>query len=148
MNIKWIVPIMALASAFTPAGYGQSNSGCHTGKLLNAREDVEYVPTVQVGRVHRKGKKDWITFELPSTRKQTTYTVKVALDGIIYTARSSGEFWAYNPSRMIVGDELEACVEANRLVITRPDGRRYKPTITRRERDETAGAEAGREPLQ
>ena len=40
-----------------------------------------------------------------------TYTVKVALDGIIYTARSSGDFWGYNPSMMIVGTELEACVE-------------------------------------
>jgi hypothetical protein len=36
--------------------------------------------------------KDWTTVELPSSRKQTTYTVKVALDGIIYTARASGDF--------------------------------------------------------
>jgi hypothetical protein len=28
--------------------------------------------------------KDWTTVELPSTRKQMSYTVKVALDGIIY----------------------------------------------------------------
>lgn len=39
---------------------------------------------------------------------------------------------------VIVGVELKACVEANRLVITRPDGKQYKPTITRRERDQTA----------
>jgi hypothetical protein len=32
---------------------------------------------------------------------------------------------------MIVGTELEARVEANELVITRPDGKQYKPTITR-----------------
>jgi hypothetical protein len=37
---------------------------------------------------------------------------------------------------MIVGAGLEARVVANRLVITRPDGKQYKPTITRRERDE------------
>ena len=141
MKLKLIASIVTLASAFvlTPATYGQATSGCQTGKLLDVREDTEYVPTVQVGRVHRDGNKDWTIVELPSTRKQTTYTVLVALDGIIYTARSSGDFWGYNPSKMIIGAELEACVEANKVVITRPDGKQYKPTITRRERDQVAG---------
>jgi hypothetical protein len=102
------------------------------------QETTEYVPTVQVGRVHRNGSKDWTTVEMPSGRKQTTYTVKVALNGIIYTARSSGDFWGYNPSHMVIGSELEACVEPNRLVIARHDGKPYKPTITRREREESA----------
>lgn len=140
MNLKLIAPIVTLASAFAfpPIGSGQGPSTCQTGKLLDVQEDTEYVPTVQFGRVHRNGDKDWTTVEMPSTRRQTAYTVKVALDGLIYTARSSGDFWGYNPSKMIVGAELEACVEANRLVITRPDGKRYKPTITRRERDQAA----------
>ena len=141
MKLKSIAPIMTLASAFvwTPASYGQAAATCQTGRLLDVREDIEYVPTVQVGRVHRNGNKDWTTVEMPSTRKQTTYTVKIALDGIIYTARSSGDFWGYNPSNMVVGAELEACVETNKLVVTRPDGKQYKPTITRRERDQAAG---------
>lgn len=140
MNLKLIAPIVTLASAFvfTSTGYSQAPSACQTGKLLDVREDTEYIPTVQFGRVHRTGNKDWTTVELPSTRKQTTYTVKVALDGIIYTARSSGDFWGYNPSKMIVGTEIEACVEENKIVITRHDGKRYKPTITRRERDQAA----------
>jgi len=140
MNLKLIVPIVTLASAFvlTPASYAQATSACQTGKLLDVKENTEYVPTVQFGRVHRNGDKDWTTVELPSARKQTTYTVTIALDGIIYTARSSGDFWGYNPSKMIIGTELEACVEANKLVITRPDGKQYKPTITRRERDQAA----------
>jgi hypothetical protein len=141
MNLKLIAPIVTLASAFvfTPPSYGEAACTCQTGKLLDVQENTEYLPTVQVGRVHRNGSKDWTTVELPSTRKQTTYTVKVALDGIIYTARSSGDFWGYNPSKMIVGTELEARVEANKLVIARPDGKQYKPTITRRERDQAAG---------
>jgi len=140
MNLKSIAPIVTLATALvlTPTSYGQAASACQTGKLLDVQEDNEYVPTVQFGRVHRNGSKDWTTVELPSTRKQTTYTVRVALDGIIYTARSSGDFWGYNPSKMVVGAELEACVEGNKLVITRPDGKQYKPTITRRERDQAA----------
>lgn len=140
MDRKLIAPMLTLASAFllTPTGHGQGTSACGTGRLLDVQENIEYVPTVQFGRVHRTGSKDWTTVELPATRKQTTYTLKVALDGIIYSARSSGDFWGYNPSKMIVGADLEACVEANRLVITRPDGKQYKPTITRRERDQAA----------
>jgi len=140
MNLKLIAPIMTLASALALAqsSYGQAPSACQTGKLLDVREDIEYIPTVQFGRVRRNGNKEWTTVELPSARKQTTYTVQVALDGIIYTARSSGDFWGYNPSRMIVGTEVEACVETNKLVITRHDGKQYKPTITRRERDQAA----------
>jgi len=75
------------------------------------------------------------------------YIVKVALDGIIYPARSSSDFSGYNPSKMIVGGGLEARVEANRLVITRLDGKQYKPTITRRERDQAATGECREEPL-
>jgi len=140
MNLKLTASIVTLISAFAlaPAGLGQTASACQTGKLLDVREDIEYIPTVQIGRVHRNSSKDWTSVELPSTRKQTTYTVKVALEGTIYTARSSGDFWGYNPSRMIVGTELEVCAEANKLVITRPDGKQYKPTITRRERDQAA----------
>ncbi len=140
MNIKVIAPIVTLASAFVfmPASYAEATSACQTGKLLDVKENTEYVPTVQIGRVHRNGNKDWTTVELPSARKQTTYTVKVALDGIIYTAHSGGDFWGYNPSKMIVGTEVDACVEANKLVITRPDGKPYKPTITRREREQAA----------
>ncbi|HZT69324.1 MAG TPA: hypothetical protein VFC10_06210 [Terriglobia bacterium] len=139
MNLKSIASIVTLISAFAlaPTIFGEAASARQTGKLLDVREDIEYIPTVQVGRVHRNSSKDWTTVELPATRKQTTYTVQVALDGIIYTARSSGDFWGYNPSKMIVGMELEACVEGNRLVIKRPDGKPYKPTITRRERDQT-----------
>lgn len=140
MNLKLIAPIVTLMSAFafTPFSYAQATSSCQTGRLLDVQAETEYVPTTQIGRVHRNGNKDWTTVELPSARKQTTYTVKVAIDGIIYTARSSGDFWGYNPSKMIVGNELEACVEANKLAIMRPDGKQYKPTITRRERDQSA----------
>jgi hypothetical protein len=137
MNIQRIASILTAALVVTSASYGQPASACRTGKLLDVREETEYIPTVQFGRVHRDGNKDWTSVELPSTRKQTTYTVKIVLDGIIYTARSGGDFWGYNPSKMIVGVELQACVEANKLVITRPDGKQYKPTITRRELEQT-----------
>jgi hypothetical protein len=140
MNFKLTASTVTLISALAlaPATLGQSASACQTGKLLDVREDIEYIPTVQIGRVHRNSSKDWTSVELPATRKQTTYTVKVALDRVIYTARSSGDFWRYNPSGMTVGTDVGVCVEASRLVITRPDGKQYKPTITHRERDQAA----------
>ena len=49
--------------------------------------------------------------------------------------RSSGDFWGYNPSKMIVHTEVAACVDGNKLVIARPDGKQYKPTMIRRERN-------------
>lgn len=139
-NLKVATLSVTLAPAllFAPTSYGQNVSACQTGRLLDVHEETAYIPTVQFGRVHRNGSKDWTTVGLASERKQTTYTVKVALDGIIYTARSSGDFWGYNPSQMIIGSEVQACVEANKLVITRPDGKQYKPAITRREREQAA----------
>jgi hypothetical protein len=149
MTLKSLSPVLALASSdvFIGVGRGQSASACGLGKLLDVQGATEYVPTVQVGRVHRNGSKDWTNVELPSTRKQTIYTVKMALNGIIYTARSSGDFWGYKPANMIVGAELEACVHANKLLIARPGGKQYKPTITRREHDQPAGTERRQEPL-
>jgi hypothetical protein len=140
LNLKLIAPLVTVASAFvlTPASFSQSTSACQTGKLLDVKEDTQYIPTVQFGRVHGNGDKDWTTVELPSARKQTKYTVTGALNGVIYAAGSNGDFWGYKPSKMVVGTEVGACVEATKLVITRPDGKQYKPTITRREREQSA----------
>ena len=141
MNLKLNTLIAAFGAAIllTPASYAKTTPACQIGKLLDVQEITELVPTAQIGQARQnKNGKDWTTIALPPTRKQTTYVVKVALDGIIYTARSSGDFWGYKPSSMIVNSEVEACVDSNKLVITRPDGKQYKPTIIRRERDQSA----------
>jgi hypothetical protein len=142
MNLRLITPGAALVAALVlaSASYAQPGAICQRATLLDVQEDNDYIPTVQVGRVYRNGSKRWTTVEMPSARRQTTYTVKLALNGIIYTARSSGDFWGYNPTKMVVGSEVEACAEANRLVITRHDGKPYKPTITRRELDQPVAA--------
>ena len=139
MNLKLNTLITAFGAAIllAPASYAKTAPTCHTGKLLDVQEITELVPTAQIAQARQdKNGKDWTTVTLPPTRKQTTYVVTVALEGIIYTARSSGDFWGYNPSSMIVNSEVEACVDSNKLVITRPDGKQYKPTIIRRERDQ------------
>ena len=141
MNLKLNTLIAAFGAAIllAPASYAKTAPTCQTGKLLDVQEITELVPTAQIAQARQdKNGKDWTTITLPPTRKQTTYVVTVALDGIIYTARSSGDFWGYNPSSMIVNSEVEACVDSNKLVIIRPDGKQYKPTIIRRERNQSA----------
>jgi hypothetical protein len=141
MNIKLNNTIAAFGAALllTAASYAKTAPACQTGKLLDVQEDIEFVPTTQIGQAQQSKKgKNWTMITLPSTRKQTTYIVKVQLGGIIYTARSSGDFWGYNPSSMVVNSDVEACVDSNKLVLTRPDGKQYKPTIIRRERDQSA----------
>ena len=141
MNLKLntLIAVFGAATLLVAASDAKTAPACQTGKLLDLQENTEFVPTVQIGQGRQnKNGKDWTTITLPPTRKQTTYVVKVVLDGVIYTARSSGEFWAYKPSSMIVNSEVEACVDSNKLVITRPDGKQYKPTIIRRERDQSA----------
>jgi hypothetical protein len=141
MNLKLNTLIAAFGAAIllAPASYAKAAPACQTGKLLDVQEITELVPTVQIGQTRQnKNGRDWTTVALPAARKQTTYVIKVVLDGITYTARSSGDFWGYNPSSMIVNSEVEAWVDSNKLVITRPDGKQYKPTIIRRERDQSA----------
>ena len=91
MNLKLNTLIAAFGAAIllAPASYAKTAPACQTGKLLDVQENTELVPTAQIGQVRQnKNGKDWTTIALPPTRKQTTYVVIVALDGIIYTARS------------------------------------------------------------
>lgn len=141
MNLKLNALIAAFGAAIllVPQNYARTALACQTGKLLDVQENTEFVPTSQIGQARqKKNGKEWTTIATPPARKQTTYVVKVVLNGIIYTARSSGEFWSYKPSSMIVNSDVEACVDSNKLVITRPDRKQYKPTIIRRERDQSA----------
>ena len=139
LNLNTLIAAFGAALLLAPASQAKTAPACQTGKLLDVQEITELVPTAQIGQARQnKNGKEWNTITTPSARKQTTYVVKVELDGIIYTARSSGEFWAYKPTTMTVNSEVEACVDSNKLVITRPDGKQYKPTIIRRERDQSA----------
>ena len=72
----------------------------------------------------------------PESKEAVTYksgnsTVVVYPSEFAGTNKATSATWG-------VGAELEACVEANQLVITRPDGKQYKPTIIRREREQAA----------
>lgn len=135
LTLNSLIAAFGTALLLTPLSYSKTAPACQTGTLLDVQENTELLPAAQIGQARQnKNGKDWTTIATPPARKLTTYVVKVVLDGIIYTARSSGEFGAYKPSRMIVNSEVEACVDPNRLLITRPDGKQYKPRIIRRER--------------
>lgn len=124
---------LGAAILLAPASLAKTPSACQMGRLLDVQANTELVPTIRVGRVHRNSNKDWTTVAPAPMRKETTYTIRVELGDMMYIARSSSDFFSYNPSKLIVNSEIEACLDSDRLVIMRPDGKQYKPTIIRRE---------------
>ncbi len=141
INSSTLPGVIGLALLLIPGGIAEAAPLCETGRLLDVQQATELVPTVQVGRTRRdKNGREWTTIAPPPVQKQTSYIVKLAVGGMIYSARSSGEFWGYDPSKLVVNSDIPVCVEPNRLVITRPDGKQYKPTIIRREWERSAPA--------
>jgi hypothetical protein len=57
--------------------------------------------------------------------------VSVELEDMRYTARSSGDFWNFDPTRLVINDPIGVCVEKNQIILRRPDGKDYKATIVR-----------------
>jgi len=125
---------------------------CHRATLLDVDSRAELVPTVSTQHVEKKDKHGKTTFDgysTPSEEKHTIYTVRVALDGMIYTAESTPRFgiFSYKPTDLVVGDPIEACVDGNSIALTRRNGKQFKAKIVRTAR-ETQIAEPGSTSLQ
>lgn len=76
---------------------------------------------------------------------QEIYILTVAIGDMIYTAENvKNLFFGYNPTDMVVNDPVNVCVERNKLVLTRPDGKKYKTRIVRSERDRKILSQADR----
>ena len=122
---------------------------CHVGTLLAMDSRTELVPVTSSTHVEEKVKKDKTVYTgttTPDEQKKTIYTIRVALDGFVYTADSSPVFgvFSYKPTDLVVGDPVEACVKDKDLVVTRPDGKDFKAKITRTARDAESSAAASR----
>ena len=119
---------------------------CGTGKLLDVETSTETIGTPQVGRAQERrkpnGDREWITVSPSATRQKTIYRVTVALGEMIYTAESNGDLWGYNPAKLVVNDPIDVCAEGRRLIITRSDGKQYKPAIIRTARLTREGSSA------
>jgi len=55
-----------------------------------------------------------------------------------YTARSSGNFWNFDPTRLVINDPIGACVDRNQLILRRPDGKDYRARIVRTVRNDAS----------
>jgi hypothetical protein len=61
-----------------------------------------------------------------------------------YTAQSSGNFWNFDPTRLVINDPIGLCVDRNQIILRRPDGKDYKAKIVRAVRTQASSEEGGR----
>jgi len=117
-----------------PAG-AETPSTCGTGTLRDVDVVIETVPaethTHVVTRTNKRGEKEIYADTSSGERHEKTYTVTVALEDMSYTAQSSGDFWNFDPTRLVINDPIGVCVDRNHVILRRPDGKNYKAKIVR-----------------
>ena len=126
----------------------QSNS-CRTGTLVGLDTRIQTIAGMDTGHYEEKVKKngkrtiDGYTYSGEQTKE--IYVLTVAIGDMIYTAEHlKNLFFGYNPTDMVVNDPVDVCVEKNKLILTRPDGKKYKTRIVRSERDQKVLSQADR----
>jgi hypothetical protein len=120
----------------TKAIAAPGNGVCSTGTLIDVQVHVEVIEagTMEHGQesVKKNGKKEYSSYSTSNLQKQTTYTVTVGLDDLIYTAESKEIFgFGFKPTSLVVNDPVRACVRGNTLALERPDGKEYRTHILR-----------------
>jgi hypothetical protein len=96
MNLKLIAPIVTLASAFVldPTSYGGSHFRLPDWQAFGCRDDTQ-VRSHCPGRARSPQRQQGLDDCRTAVHSQANdLTVKIALDGIIYNPRSSGDSWA------------------------------------------------------
>jgi hypothetical protein len=129
----------------------QQSGECGTGKLVGLDTRIQTIPGMNTAhyeeRVKKNGKKTIDGYTYSGEQTQEIYVLTVAIGDMIYTAESvKNLFFGYNPTDMVVNDPVDMCVEKNKLVLTRPDGKKYKTRIVRSERDAEVLSQADRRP--
>ena len=119
------------------------NRACHTGILLDvqvSRENVHLGGQTTTIEEHTKknGDKEYSGYTSSNDTTTTIYTVTVKSGGMIYTARSGAWLFGFKPTSFVVNDPVEVCIESKKLILMRPDGKEYKSTIVRAERETTS----------
>jgi hypothetical protein len=87
-------------------------------------------------RQTKNGKKEFNGYSYAPDQTTVTYVLTVTVGDITYTAEHTKNlFFGYNPTDMVVNDPVTVSRQKNRLVLKRPDGKEYKTTIVRLERN-------------
>jgi hypothetical protein len=118
----------------------QQSGACGTGKLVGLDTRIQTTAGMNTAhyeeRVKKNGKRTIDGYTYSGEQTQEIYVLTVAIGDMIYTAESlKNLFFGYNPTDMVVNDPIDVCVEKHKLVLTRPDGKKYKTRIVMSERD-------------
>ena len=84
-----------------------------------------------VTKTNKRGQREVDVDTSSGERHEKTYTVTVQLEDMSYTAQSSGNFWNFDPTRLVINDPIGLCVDRNQIILRRPDGKDYKARIVR-----------------
>jgi hypothetical protein len=127
----------------------QQSGSCGTGKLVGLDTRIQTIGGMNTAhyedRVKNNGKRTIDGYTYSGEQTQEIYVLTVAIGDMIYTAESVKNLvFGYNPTDMVVNDPIDVCVEKNKLVLTRPDGKKYKTRIVRSERDPQVLSQADR----
>jgi len=130
----------------------QQSGSCGTGKLVGLDTRIQTTAGMSTGhyeeKVKKNGKKTIDGYTYSGEQTQEIYVLTVKMGDMIYTAENvKNLFFGYNPTNMVVNDPVEICVEKNKLVLTRPDGKKYRTRIVRSERAPQVLSQAVRDAL-
>ena len=123
----------------------QESSSYHTAKLVGFDTRTQVLEGFRTEhyeeRTKNNGKKVGDGYSFDGTQTQVTYVLTVVVGEITYTAEQAKSiFFGYNPTDMVVNDPVDVRVEKNKLIFLRPNGKEYKTTIVRMERNPGLGA--------
>jgi hypothetical protein len=124
---------------------------CGTGTLRDVDAVIETFPaerhTRVVTKINKRGERETHADTSSGERHEKMYTVTVQLEDMSYTAQSSGNFWNFDPTRLVINDPIGLCVDRNQIILRRPDGKDYKARIVRAVRTQASNQEGGRTPF-
>ena len=134
--MKRLALMLSIMTIAAPLSAGDTPSICGTGVLRDVEAITETIATRRETRVRvtktRKGDIVEHIESSPGERREKSYLVTVEVSDMVYTGRSAGDApWNFNPTRLIVNDEIGVCVYGSRLILKRPDGKNYKLQIVR-----------------
>lgn len=118
-----------------PAADAQTPYTCGTGTLRDVEAITETVATPTQTHVrtkrNKRGDREVWSETTSGERREKRYVVQLQLDDMLYTAESSGNFWNFDPTRLVINDSIGVCVDGKRIILRRPDGKDYKAKIVR-----------------
>ena len=111
-----------------------------TGKLVGFDTRTQIVEGLRNSHYEEKttkdGKKVTDGYSYDGTRTEVIYVLTVVVGDMTYTAEhAKAVIFGYNPTDMVVNDPVNVRVEKNKLIFVRSNGKEYKTTIVRTERN-------------